>query len=64
MRKPFRYILYFVFGFMIYQIIDSGATGLTHQDARNTLAIGIVVVFVLMMIIKVIKNKYGGGGEG
>ncbi|MEP0985312.1 hypothetical protein [Ekhidna sp.] len=63
MKKSTRYVLYLVLGFVIYQIIDSGETALTHKDARNTLIIAIVVVFALLMIIRVIKNRYDNGEE-
>ncbi len=61
MRKSSRYVLYLVLGFIIYQIIDSGATSITHQDARNTLIIAIVVVFIPLLVVRVIKNRYKDG---
>ncbi|WP_436515070.1 hypothetical protein [Ekhidna sp. To15] len=63
MRKSSRYVLYLVLGFIIYQIIDSGETGLTHQDARNVLIVAIVVVFILLLVIRMIKNRYDNGEE-
>lgn len=58
MRKPFRYVLYIVIGFLIYQIIDSGETSVTHGEVKNTLIIGIVVVFVLLVVVRAIKQRY------
>jgi len=58
MRKPVRYAMYFIIGFLIYQIIDSGGTTLTHQDARNWLIGAIVLVFGLLLIVRVIKQRY------
>ncbi len=63
MRKSSRYVLYLVLGFIIYQIIDSGDTGLTHKDVRNVLIVAIVVVFILLLIIRMIKNRYDEGGD-
>jgi len=64
MRKSFRYALYIVLGFIIYQIIYSGETGITHSEMKNTLIIGMVVVFVLLLIIRIIKQRYDNGDEG
>lgn len=58
MRRPVRYAMYFIIGFLIYQVIDSGDTSVTHQDARNWLIGAIVVVFALMLIVRVIKQRY------
>jgi hypothetical protein len=58
MRRPARYAIYFIVGFLIYKIIDSGETSLTHQDARNWLIGAIVVVFGLLLIVRVIKQRY------
>ena len=58
MKKSSRYVLYLVLGFIIYQVIDSGETSLTHKDARNTLIIAIVVVFILLLIVRAIKSRY------
>ena len=63
MKKSSRYILYLVLGFIIYQIIDSGETGVTHKEARNVLIIAIVVVFVLLMVVRVIKSRYDNDDE-
>ncbi|WP_370089104.1 hypothetical protein [Ekhidna sp.] len=58
MRKPFRYVLYMMVGFLIYQIIDSGETGFSHTEVKNTLIIVMVAVFVLLLIVRVIKQRY------
>ncbi|MEP1094075.1 MAG: hypothetical protein ABJG78_03145 [Cyclobacteriaceae bacterium] len=58
MRKPVRYAMYFIIGFLIYQIIDSGETTFTHQDARNWLIGSVVIVFGLLLIVRVIKQRY------
>ena len=58
MKKSSRYVLYLVLGFIIYQVIDSGETSLTHQDARKTLIIAMVVVFILLLIVRAIKSRY------
>lgn len=63
MRKSSRYLLYLVLGFIIYQIIDSGETGLTHEDVRNVLIVAIVLVFILLIIIRMIKNRHENGEE-
>lgn len=63
MKKSSRYVLYLVLGFIIYQIIDSGETGVTHQEVRNVLIIAVVVVFVLLMIVRVIKSRYDNDEE-
>ncbi|MEQ9468619.1 MAG: hypothetical protein RLN88_14515 [Ekhidna sp.] len=63
MRKPFRYLLYIMIGFLIYQVINSGETGLTHKEVKNTLVISMIVVFVLLMIVRVIKSRYDDKGE-
>jgi hypothetical protein len=58
MKKPFRYGLYFLIGFLIYQVINSGETSLTHEDAKKTLIIGMAVVFVLLLIVRMMKKRY------
>ncbi len=58
MRKPFRYVIYLVIGFVIYQMIDSGQAGFTHQEVRNTLIITLVVVFILLVMVRIIKQRY------
>ncbi|WP_420316650.1 hypothetical protein [Ekhidna sp.] len=58
MRKPFRYFLYIMVGFLIYQVIDSGETGFTHKEVKNTLIIAMIAVFILLLIVRVIKSKY------
>lgn len=63
MRKSFRYVIYMVIGFIIYQIIDSGETSFTHQEVRNTLIIAIVVIFILLVIVRMIKQRYDDGEE-
>jgi len=45
-------------GFLIYQIIESGETSLTHGEVKNTLIIGIIVVFVLLVIVRGMKQRY------
>ena len=62
MRKPFRFVLYIMIGFIIYQVIDSGETGVTHGEAKNVLIIGIIVVFVLLVIVRGIKQRYDDKG--
>lgn len=63
MRKSFRYVLYLMVGFLIYQVIDSGETDFTHEEVKNTLLIVMVVVFVLLLIVRVIKQRYDNNGE-
>lgn len=63
MRKPFRYLLYIVLGFIIYQIIDSGEAGFTHKEVKNTLVIAMIAVFVLLLIVRVIKSRYDDRDE-
>ena len=58
MKKPFRYFLYIMIGFLIYQVINTGETGFTHKEVKNTLVICLIVVFVLLLIVRVIKNRY------
>ena len=58
MRRPVRFVIYIMIGFIIYQIIDSGETSITHDDAKNTLMIGIIVVFILLLIVRAIKQRY------
>ncbi len=62
MKKPFRYALYVLIGFIIYQVIDSGETSLTHDDAKKTLIIGMAVVFVLLLIVRTMKKRYDDKG--
>lgn len=50
-----------MFGFLIYQVIDSGETSLTHTEVKNTLIIAMVAVFVLLLIVRVIKQRYDNG---
>lgn len=63
MKKPIRYGLYVLIGFLIYQVIDSGETSLTHEDAKKTLIVAMAVVFVLLLIIRTMKNRYDKGGK-
>ena len=63
MRKSFRYVLYLMVGFLIYQVIDSGETSLSHTEVKNTLIIAMIVVFVLLLIVRVIKQRYDNNGE-
>ena len=58
MRKPIRFVLYIMIGFIMYQIIDSGETTVTHGEVKNVLIISILVVFVLLMIVRVIKQRH------
>lgn len=58
MRKSFRYALYLITGFLIYQVIDSGETTITHEEVKKTLIVGIVVMFILLLIVRVIKQRY------
>ncbi len=58
MKRPYRYVIYLVIGFLIYQIIDSGETSVTYDDARTALIIGLIVVFILLLIVRVIKKRY------
>ena len=58
MRKPIRFVLYIVLGFVIYQIIDEGGTSVTHDEVKNGLLISIVVVFALLLVVRVIKQRY------
>ncbi|WP_424963180.1 hypothetical protein [Ekhidna sp.] len=63
MRKSFRYVLYLMVGFLIYQVIDSGETSFTHKEVKNTLVIAMIVVFVLLLIVRVIKQRYDDNGD-
>jgi len=63
MRKSFRYVLYIMVGFLIYQVIDSGEAGFTHTEVKNTLIIAMVVVFILLLIVRVIKQRYDDGNS-
>ena len=58
MRKPIRFVLYIMIGFIMYQIIDSGQTTVTHGEVKNVLIIAILVVFALLMIVRVIKQRH------
>ena len=64
MRKSFRYVIYMVIGFIMYQMIDSDQTSFTHEEVRRTLIISIVVIFILLVIIRIIKQRYDGGEGG
>jgi hypothetical protein len=50
-------------GFLIYQVIDSGETGFTHDEVKKTLIIAMIAVFVLLLIVRVIKQRYDNNGE-
>ncbi|MEQ6167823.1 hypothetical protein AAOE16_11580 [Ekhidna sp. MALMAid0563] len=63
MRKSFRYVLYLMVGFLIYQVIDSGETGFTHDEVKNSLIIAMIAVFVLLLIVRVIKQRYDNNGK-
>ncbi len=58
MKTPFKYVIYLAIGFIIYQVIESGKTSLTYEGTRTTLIVGILVVFILLMIVRVIKKRY------
>lgn len=58
MRRSFRFVLYLMIGFLIYQVIESGETTITHSEVKNTLIIAMVAVFVLLLIVRVIKQRY------
>ncbi|MEM9341302.1 MAG: hypothetical protein AAGA66_21410 [Bacteroidota bacterium] len=58
MRKSYRYVIYFLVGLLIYQVIESGKTGLTYEGTRTTLIVGIIVVFILLVIVRMIKQRY------
>lgn len=64
MRRSFRFTLYIIIGFLIYQVIDSGESTFTHGEVKNTLLIAMVVVFVLLIIVRVMKQKYEDKDEG
>ncbi|MFK7953252.1 MAG: hypothetical protein AB8B73_10440 [Ekhidna sp.] len=63
MKKPIRYGLYVLIGFIIYQVINSGETSFTHEDAKKTLIIGMAVVFILLLLVRTMKNRYDKGNE-
>ena len=50
-------------GFLIYQVIDSGETGFTHDEVKNSLIIAMIAVFVLLLIVRVIKQRYDNNGK-
>ncbi|MEM7299437.1 MAG: hypothetical protein AAF391_14360 [Bacteroidota bacterium] len=58
MRRPFRYVIYIMIGFLIYQIIDSGQTSFTHDEVKKTLIFGLIAVFILLVIVRIIKQRY------
>lgn len=64
MRRSFRFTLYIIIGFLIYQVIDSGESTFTHGEVKNTLLIAMVVVFVLLIIVRILKQKYEDKDEG
>ena len=63
MRRSFRFVLYIMIGFLIYEVIQSGDAGVTHSQVKNTLLIAMIVVFVLLLIVRVIKQRYDDGSE-
>lgn len=63
MKKSSRYVLYLVLGFIIYQIIDTGQTGVTHDDVKTTLIIAMVIVFILLLVVRIIKSRYDKDDE-
>lgn len=58
MKRSFRYVVYIMIGFLIYQIIDSGETSFTHEEVKKTLIFGLIAVFILLVIVRVIKQRY------
>jgi len=63
MRRSFRFVLYIMIGFLIYEVIQSGEARVTHSQVKNTLLIAMIVVFVLLLIVRVIKQRYDDGSE-
>ena len=63
MKKPIRYGLYVLIGFIIYQVINSGETSLSHEDVKKTLIIAMAVVFVLLLLVRTMKNRYDQGKD-
>ena len=57
MKSPFRFVIYLGLGMIIYFLIDSGETSMTHEDARKTLIFAIIGVFILLLVITIIKNR-------
>ena len=58
MKKPFRYVIYLIIGFLIFQIIDSGETSVTYEDTRSLLIGAIIVIFILLVVVWIIKQRY------
>lgn len=58
MKRPFRYVLYIMLGFLIYNVIDSEGSGFTHAEVKNALITALIVVFVLLLIVRVVKQRY------
>lgn len=58
LKKYIRYVLYMVLGMLLYQAIESGHTSFTREELRNGLAIAILVIFALLLIIRVIKQRH------
>jgi len=57
-NNPLRFIMYLLIGVIIYQVIDSGETTVTHGEVKNTLIISILVVFALLLVVRSIKKRY------
>ena len=63
MRRSFRFVIYIMIGFLIYQIIQSGESGITYDQVKKTLLIAMVIVFVLLIIVRSIKQRYDDGDD-
>ena len=57
MKTPLRYLVYLIIGWAIFELIESGAVPFSYKEARSTLIIAILVVFILLLIVRVIKQR-------
>lgn len=58
MKSPFRFVIYLLIGMGLYYYIQSGESEVTHEQARTALIVLIVTVFILLLIVKVIKQRH------
>lgn len=58
MKKYIRYAIYMLIGVLLYEAIESGHTSFSKEQLRNGLAIAIIVIFILLLVVRLIKERY------
>ena len=64
MKKPHRYILYFLIGFVIYFIIGADDNPALMDEIHRIAPALIIGIVVLLFVVRYIINKQKGNDDG